>query len=75
MKTREPFQAPELEPTSLFLAEFTTPEQKKQPSETQTRTVAGNDEVEVAKAVHRYFAVERINSITRQGNVYLTGTL
>jgi hypothetical protein len=63
---------PALEPLSLYTVEFTTPEQKKQPSEKLTRTVAGTDEIDVANAVHRYFAVDRINSITRQGNVYLT---
>jgi len=65
---------PALKPVSLYTVEFTTPEQKKQPSEQQTRTVAGTDEVDVANAVHRYFAVDRIDSITRQGNVYLTGS-
>ena len=62
---------PALEPVSLFKVEFTTPEQKKQPSETLSRTIVGTDEVEVAKAVRRYFAVQDITAITRQGNVYV----
>lgn len=63
---------PALEPVNLYTVEFTTPEEKKQPSTKVTRTVAGTDEQDVAKAVHRYFAVEQITAITRQGNVYLT---
>ena len=35
--------------------------------------IAGTDEVDVAKAARRYFAVENITGITRQGNVYITG--
>ena len=65
---------PALQPLSLFTVEFMTPEEKKQPSTKETRMVAGTDEVDVAKAARRYFAVDRINSITRQGNVYLTGS-
>jgi len=65
---------PALEPISLYTVEFTTPEEKKQPSTKETRMIAGTDEVDVAKAARRYFAVDRINSITRQGNVYLTGS-
>ena len=64
---------PALQPLSLFTVEFMTPDEKKQPSTKETRTVAGTDEVDVAKAARRYFAVDRINSITRQGNVYITG--
>jgi hypothetical protein len=74
MKTQKTFRAPALEPVSLYTVEFTTPEQKKQASEKMTSTIAGTDEVDVANAVRRYFAVERINSITRQGVVYLTGS-
>jgi hypothetical protein len=74
MKTQKTFRAPALEPVSLYSVEFTTPDEKKYPSEKVTRTVAGTDEVAVANAVHRYFAVARINSITRQGSVYLTGS-
>jgi hypothetical protein len=72
MKTQKTFRAPALEPVSMFVVEFTTPEDKKYPSKRLTRTIAGADEVAVANAVHRYFAVERINSITRQGNVYVS---
>ena len=65
---------PALEPLSLYTVEFSTVEEKKHPSTKETRTVAGTDEVDVANAVHRYFAVDRINSITRQGNVYVIGS-
>jgi len=74
MKTQKTFRAPALEPVSLYSVEFTTPEHKKQPSQRQTSTVAGTDEVSVAKAVRQYFDVGRIHSITRQGRVYLTGS-
>jgi hypothetical protein len=63
---------PALEPVSLYTVEFTTPEEKKQPSETLTRTVAGTDETDVAKAARRYFAVQDITAITRTGNVYIS---
>jgi hypothetical protein len=63
---------PALEPVSLYSVEFTTPEEKKQPSTKETRMIAGTDEVDVAKAARRYFAVDCITAITRQGSVYLT---
>lgn len=74
MKTQRTFKTPSLEPVSMFTVEFTTQDDKKFPSEKLTRTVAGADEVDVANAVHRYFDVARIDSITRQGRVYLTGS-
>jgi hypothetical protein len=63
---------PTLVPVSLYKVDFTTPDSKKHPSTNETRVVAGTDEVDVANAAHRYFAVDRITAITRQGNVYLT---
>ena len=64
---------PALEPLSLFTVEFVTPDQKKQPSTKETRTLAGTDEQDVAKAARAYFAVQDITAITRTGNVYITG--
>ena len=65
---------PALEPLSLFTVSFTTPDEKKHPSTKKTRTIAGTDEVDVAKAARRYFTVQDITAITRTGNVYLTGS-
>jgi hypothetical protein len=67
------FHKPALEPLSLFTVEFITPDYKNHPSAKETRMIAGTDEVDVAKAARRYFAVENITGITRQGNVYITG--
>jgi|HubBroStandDraft_6_1064221.scaffolds.fasta_scaffold2262863_2 hypothetical protein len=72
MKTQRTLAAPALEPVSLYTVEFTTPDHKKYPSSTVTRTVAGTDEVAVAKAVRGYFDVDRINSVTRTGSIYVT---
>jgi hypothetical protein len=72
MKTQRTFAAPALEPVSLYTVEFTTPDYKKYPSATVTRTVAGTDEVAVAKAVRGYFDVDRITSVKRTGSVYVT---
>jgi hypothetical protein len=65
---------PALEPVSLFSVEFTTPEQKKHPSTKEVRTIAGTDEVDVAKAARRYFAVQDITAITRQGFAYVAAS-
>ena len=74
MKTQRVRRVPALEPLSLFTVQFTTPEEKKYRSTKETRTIAGSDEIDVANAVRRYFSVDRITEITRQGNVYMTPT-
>ena len=65
---------PALEPVSLFSVEFTTPDEKKNPSTKEVRTIAGTDEIDVANAVRRYFAVQDITAITRQGFVYVAAS-
>jgi hypothetical protein len=72
-KIRVP-RVPALEPVAMFTVEFSTPDEKKYPSTKETRMVAAADEVEAVNAAYRYFAVEQILSVSRQGYVYLTPT-
>jgi hypothetical protein len=72
-KIRVP-RVPALEPVAQFTVEFSTVDEKRHPSTKETRMVAARDEVEAVNAVRRYFAVEQILSISRQGYVYLTPT-
>jgi hypothetical protein len=67
-------RVPALEPVAMFTVEFSTPDEKKNLSSKETRMVAARDEIEVVNAVHRYFAVEQILSVSRQGYVYVTPT-
>jgi hypothetical protein len=75
MKTSQRvFRVPALEPLSMFTVEFSTLDEKKNPitKGTETRMIAATDEVEAVNAVRRYFALNQIVSISRQGFVYFT---
>jgi hypothetical protein len=67
-------RVPALEPVAQFTVEFSTPDEKKRSSAKETRMIAATNEVEAVNAVHRYFAVEQILSVSRQGYVYVTPT-